>query len=139
MTTLLATSRTGELAIASENDIVSARKTVRNLATELGYGITDVTRIVTAVSELARNVFAYAGSGVMHWTVLDDGGSTGLELIFVDHGPGIADIQEAMRRGYSSVGSLGMGLPGAQRLMDELEITSALGEGTTVRVRKWCR
>jgi serine/threonine-protein kinase RsbT len=127
----------GEVAIKTEGDIVAARRTVRDAAVKAGFGITDVTRIVTAASELARNVFKYAGEGVMHWQHLEASGRTGLELRFVDHGPGIADIQLALQEGYSSGAGLGLGLPGAKRLMDELEIQSAPGQGTTITVKKW--
>ncbi len=130
---------TQEMFICSESDIVTARKTVRDLATRLGFGITDVTRIITAACELARNVFRYAGSGTMRWKQLDAGGRVGLELIFEDHGPGIANVQEALQEGYSTSKGLGMGLPGTKRLMDEMEIQSKLGEGTVVTVRKWRR
>src|SRR5512142_2778972 len=128
-----------EVNIGSEADIVVARKTVRDVATQMGFGITDVTRIITAAAELARNVFRYAGSGTMRWHRLDKDDKIGLELVFEDHGPGIADVQEVMREGYSTSKGLGMGLPGSKRLMDELEIHSTVGEGTVVIVRKWRR
>ena len=129
--------RQGELRINSEMDIVSARKTVREVAASIGFGATDVTRIVTAASELARNVSLYAGSGVMRWSVLDNESRTaGIELVFEDHGPGIENIEQAMERGYTTGGGLGMGLPGAERLMGELEIQSEVGKGTTVTIRK---
>ncbi len=129
----------GEVVIASEVDIVSARKAVRDAAVELGFGVTDVTRIVTAASELARNTFLYAGSGRMRWRCLSNGGKSAIELVFEDHGPGIADIKRVLQEGYTSSGGLGMGLPGTQRLMDEMEISSEPGKGTTVTVRKWRR
>lgn len=129
----------GEVAIASEVDIVSARKAVRDAAVELGFGVTDVTRIVTAASELARNTFLYAGSGRMLWRRLTNGGKSAIELVFKDSGPGISDITSVMREGYTSSGGLGMGLPGTKRLMDEMEISSEPGKGTTVTVRKWRR
>lgn len=129
----------GEIRIDDESHIVTVRKTVRNTATQLGFGITDVTRIVTAASELARNVFHYAGSGFMGWRTLDAGGSAGIELTFEDRGPGIANVEQAMQEGYSTSGGLGMGLPGTKRLMDEMEIRSEVGQGTRVTVRKWRR
>lgn len=129
--------RRGEVRIQSESDIIAARRTVREAATRLGFDITDVTRIVTAASELARNVFLYASSGSMRWRGLNTGGSVGIELTFDDNGPGIADIEQAMQEGYSTSRGLGMGLPGAKRLMDEMEIQSEVGKGTTVTVRKW--
>jgi serine/threonine-protein kinase RsbT len=126
-----------EVVIKTESDIVVARRAVREAATALGFGITDTTRIVTAASELARNVFKYAGEGVMRLRPLDNGGRAGIEATFVDHGPGIPDVAKAMEEGYSTSGGFGMGLPGAKRLMDEMEIQSALGKGTTVTIRKW--
>jgi serine/threonine-protein kinase RsbT len=129
----------GEVRIHSESDIVATRRTVRTAATQLGFGITDVTRIVTAASELARNVFRYAGSGIMRWQALDTGGRIGIELTFEDRGPGITDIEQAMEAGYTSGGGLGLGLPGAKRLMDEFEIASEIGKGTIVTTKKWHR
>jgi serine/threonine-protein kinase RsbT len=128
-----------ELIIDNENDIVIVRKTVRNAAVELNFGLTDVTRIVTAASELARNVFIYAGSGVMKWRALKANGVIGLELAFEDHGPGISNLEQAMQKGYSTSGGLGLGMKGVQNLMDEMEVQSQIGEGTTVVVKKWCR
>ncbi|HXT37711.1 MAG TPA: anti-sigma regulatory factor [Chloroflexota bacterium] len=129
----------GEVPIQDESHIVTVRTTVRDAASRMGFGITDVTRIVTAASELARNVFRYAGVGVMRWRALDDGGANGIELVFVDHGPGIADIELALREGFSSARGMGMGLPGSRRLMDDFDIQSTVGQGTTVTIRKWLR
>jgi len=131
--------RQGEFRIISENDIVMARKVVRDAATTLGFGITDVTRIVTAASELTRNIYHYAKSGVMLWRSLNQGNLVGLELTFKDHGPGIPDIEKAMEMGFSTGKGLGMGLPGSKRLMDEMTIESTVGKGTTVVVRKWLK
>jgi serine/threonine-protein kinase RsbT len=127
----------GEVSIDDESHIITVRKSVREVATRLGFGLTDVTRIITAASELARNIYTYAGSGVMHWRVLDAGTNTGIELTFIDHGPGIANLDQVMQEGYSTSGGLGMGLPGSKRLMDEFEIHSTAGLGTTVTVKKW--
>lgn len=129
----------GEVKIDAESDIVLARRAVRDAATVLGFATTDTTRIVTAASELARNTFKYAGAGVMQWRILNNGQSQGIELKFKDQGPGIANIDEALSEGFSTGGGLGMGLPGAKRLMDEMEILSAAGKGTTITVRKWRR
>lgn len=129
----------GNVPIKSENDIIATRQAVRKLATRLCFGVTDVTRIVTAASELARNIFLYAGAGVMRCSALDKNSSVGIELTFEDHGPGIPDIELAMKPGYGTSRGLGLGLPGAKRLMDEMEIHSEVGRGTTVRVRKWLR
>jgi serine/threonine-protein kinase RsbT len=127
----------GEVRIEAEVDIAVARRAVRDVASKIGFGTTEIARIVTAASELGRNVHKYAGSGVMHWRAVSNGTKSGLELRFEDHGPGIADIQEALREGYTTGGGLGMGLPGAKRLMDEMEIDSVPGKGTKVVVRKW--
>ena len=134
-----ATEERGTVPISSEGDIAAARKLVRNVAAAVGFGVTDVTRIVTAASELTRNVFRYAGSGVMRWHKIDSGTNIGIELIFEDHGPGIPDIQQAMEAGYTTGGGLGLGLPGAKRLMDEIHVESVIGQGTTVTVKKWRR
>lgn len=127
----------GEVRICSEGDIVVTRRTVRTVAAQLGFGTTDVTRIVTAASELARNAFLYAGSGVVRWQALDAGGRVGIELTFEDTGPGITDIEQAMQEGFTTGGGLGMGLPGAKRLMDEFEVASEVGKGTRVTAKKW--
>jgi len=131
--------REGEVSIRSESDIVQARKLVRSVAAEAGLGVTDVTRVVTAASELTRNIFHYAGEGTMTWRTLNTGARSGIELVFEDRGPGISNIDQAMERGYSTRGGLGLGLPGAKRLMDEMEIKSAPGQGTKIVVRKWLR
>ena len=129
----------GEIRISTESDIVTARRFVREAAAALGFGLVDVTRIVTAASELTRNIYQYAGSGVMRWRPLRHGGRSGLEIVFEDQGPGIADVEKAMELGFSTGKGLGLGLPGAKRLMDEMTIESKAGAGTTVRVRKWLK
>lgn len=127
----------GEMPIVSEGDVVTARRVVRKVASEAGFGLTDVTRIVTAASELTRNVFRYAGSGVLRWRSLQNNSTVGVEFVFEDYGPGIADIQQAMQEGFTTGGGLGLGLPGAKRLMDEFDIRSEPGKGTTVTITKW--
>jgi serine/threonine-protein kinase RsbT len=129
----------GEVAIDDEGDVIVVRKTAREVAAQLSFSLTDVTRIVTAASELARNIFLYAGSGVMKWRSLNGRSNVGIELTFDDHGPGITDLEQAMHEGYSTSGGLGLGLPGSRRLMDEMEITSNPGAGTSIVVRKWRR
>ena len=126
-----------ELSISSESDIVTARRTVRDAALKLGFSQTDVARIVTAASELARNVFRYAGSGVMRWRKVENGNRIAIELQFIDSGPGIDDVELALTEGYSTGGGLGLGLAGAKRLSDEFDIRSRVGEGTTITLRKW--
>lgn len=129
----------GQMPITGESDIVIVRQFVRDKAKSLGFGITDVTRIVTAASELTRNIYLYAGSGEMIWRELRQRHQIGIELTFQDQGPGIADIEAAMEAGFSTSGLLGLGLPGARRLMDEMEIQSQPGQGTMVTIRKWLR
>ncbi len=127
----------GEVPIETEGDIVLARRTVREVAGEAGFGLTDITRIVTASSELARNIFKYAGKGTLRWRCIENNDRQGLELQFVDHGPGIPDVELALQEGYSTSNGLGMGLPGVKRLMDEMQIQSSPGQGTTVTLKKW--
>lgn len=129
----------GQVEIESEGDLVTIRKVVREVATELGFGLTDVTRIVTAASELGRNTYVYAGLGVMRWRKVSSGGHIGIELVFDDHGPGITSIDQAMEPGFSTGKGLGLGLPGAKRLMDEMEIQSQANAGTTVTIRKYLK
>jgi serine/threonine-protein kinase RsbT len=129
----------GEVQIEAESDIAAARRVVREVATKVGFGVTETVRIVTAASELGRNVHKYAGKGTMYWRLLNNGLAMGIELRFEDHGPGIADLDQALKEGHSTGGGLGMGLPGAKRLMDEMEIRTGKGEGTTVTITKWRR
>lgn len=125
-----------EVGITDENDIVSARKAARSAAVALGFGLTDVTRIVTAASELARNINLYAGTGAMRCREVRRAEAIGLEVVFEDTGPGIPDVEQALTPGYSTRGGLGLGLPGVQKLMDEMEIESS-PRGTRVVTRKW--
>ena len=127
----------GDTPITIESDIVLARRKVREVATHIGFGPTDVTRIVTAASELARNIFQYAGKGTMHWRPIEEDGRAGLELRFVDQGPGIADVNMALQKGYSTGEGLGLGLSGTKRLMDVMEIESSPNQGTRITVKKW--
>lgn len=129
----------GELAIDTERDIVEARRMARELAMQAGFGCTDVTRIVTVASEMARNIYRYAGCGVMRWRRLAEERRAGLELQFVDSGPGIADLELALQPGYSTAASLGLGLPATRRLMDEVDIDTAVGRGTRITLKKWRR
>jgi len=130
------------LLLAGEDDMIMARRHAREVAIALGFGAVDQSRIVTAVSELTRNVLRYAEGGrgeVLIREITAGSGGRGIEIIVSDSGPGIADLEMAMHAGYTSGRGLGMGLPGTKRLMDELEIDSALGQGTVVTVRKWRR
>ena len=135
----MTSERVERVPIKSEGDIVAARRMVRDAAMEMGFGVTDVTRIVTAASELTRNIYRYAGSGFMRCREIKAGGRGALELTFEDSGPGLPDIERAMEMGYTTSGGLGLGLPGAKRLMDEMEIHSEVGKGTTVTVKKWLK
>jgi serine/threonine-protein kinase RsbT len=125
------------VAINSDQDIVTARQKGRALATELGFSTGDATLIATAISELARNIVSYARRGEITLKIVDASGRQGISVIASDDGPGIPDIRQAMRDGFSTSGSLGLGLPGVRRLMDEFEITSQRGRGTIVAVKKW--
>jgi serine/threonine-protein kinase RsbT len=135
----MSTDHRSRIHVNSEGDIVTVRRAVRDAAKDVGFGVTDLTRIVTAVSELTRNITLYAGRGEVRWRGVSSRGSRGIELIFEDHGPGIADLELALEKGYSTSGGLGLGLPGAKRLMDEMEIETEPGEGTRITVRKWLR
>ena len=130
------------LAIAGGADIVAARQAAREAARRLGFGLVDQSRIATAVSELTRNVVRYATGGQGRMAIRELPPSTrgtGIEIVVADDGPVIANIDEAMRAGVTSGPGLGMGLPGTRRLMDEMDLDSALGRGTTVTIRKWHR
>ncbi len=126
-----------DVGIEREEDVVKARQKGRELAAALGFSSTDQTLIATAISELARNIVSYAGRGTIGLSRIEAAGRTGIMIVAHDDGPGIADIQLAMRDGYSTGNSLGVGLPGARRLVDELEVQSTVGVGTTVTLRKW--
>jgi len=125
--------------IEHEADIVAARQKSRELAASVGFSSTDQTIIALAVSEIARNIVSYAQRGEIGFTVHAGAGRRGLEIVARDQGPGIQNIDLAMRDGYSTARSLGMGLPGARRVMDEFEIASTVGQGTVVTMRKWLR
>lgn len=125
------------MAINSDQDIVVARQKGRALATELGFSSGDATLIATAISELARNIVSYARQGEIALRLVNGLNRQGIAIVASDDGPGIHDIRQALRDGFSTSGSLGMGLPGVRRLMDEFEITSKPGRGTIVAVKKW--
>jgi serine/threonine-protein kinase RsbT len=125
------------VAINSDQDIVLARQKGRALASEFGFGAGDATLIATAISELARNIVSYARKGEIRLKMVSNTQRQGLMIIASDDGPGIPDVRQAMRDGFSTSGSLGMGLPGVRRLMDEFEIASQPGRGTIVTVKKW--
>ena len=124
-------------SIDTEASLVTVRSRVRATAVQLGFGIVDQTKLVTAASELARNVLRYAEGGRMVVDELHDGQRHGIRVTFQDDGPGIPDLELALRDGYSTGESLGIGLPGAKRLVDDLTIDSALGRVTTVVITTW--
>lgn len=123
--------------IEQESDIVTARQVGRNMSKLFGFGTITQSRIATSISELARNIYLYAGTGTITISPLEREGVIGLQITANDSGPGIPDIRQALDDGYSTSGALGAGLPGVRRMMDEFEIHSTLGEGTRVVVVKW--
>ena len=125
------------VTLAEAGDIVKARQLVRTRAVEAGFGLVDQTKIVTAASELARNTIDYGRGGTLRIEMLSDDLRKGLRLTFEDKGPGIPDIEVALRDGYTTGTGLGLGLSGSRRLVNEFEIHSVVGEGTRVRVTRW--
>jgi serine/threonine-protein kinase RsbT len=130
-------AKSESLPLISEQDIVVARQTIRRAAQEIGLSIVDQTKIVTAASELARNALVYGGGGILTWEIMSQNGRHGLRLKVSDKGPGIKDLALAMKDGWTSGTGLGLGLPGAKRLVNEFEISSQPGVGTTVTVTRW--
>jgi serine/threonine-protein kinase RsbT len=129
--------RDEQLPIATEYDVVIARQTVRKWAAELGFNLVDQTKVLTAASELARNVLVHGGGGTARLEILNDGSRRGLRLTFEDQGPGIPDIELALRDGYTTGSGLGLGLGGSKRLVSDFDITSTVGKGTRVTITKW--
>jgi serine/threonine-protein kinase RsbT len=125
------------VSIRSDQDIVVARQKGRSLAMALEFSSGDATLIATAISELARNIVSYAAEGEIRLQAINGGARKGIQITARDDGPGIADVEQALRDGFSTSGSLGLGLPGVLRLVDEFEIHSGKNRGTTVTVRKW--
>lgn len=123
--------------IRSSEDVVMVRQAVREFAKSAGFSLVDETKIVTAASELARNVIQYGGGGTVRLEGLNDDVRRGVRLVFEDQGPGIADLDLALRDGYSTGGGLGLGLSGARRLANEFEIDSRPGVGTRVAITRW--
>jgi serine/threonine-protein kinase RsbT len=126
-----------ELSLFSSEDVVLVRQAVRQWASELGFGLVDQTKLVTAASELARNAVIYGGGGTARLERIAEGSRQGLRVTFADNGPGIADIGQAMKDGFTTGGGLGLGLGGAKRLSDEFEIHSQPGQGTRVWFLRW--
>jgi serine/threonine-protein kinase RsbT len=125
------------VSIASDMDIVKARQEGRRIASDVGFSLTDMVLIATAISELARNIVRYARNGEIEITSLSNSAHSGISIIARDEGPGIKDVDQVMQVGFSTSAGLGLGLPGVRRLMDEFEIQSKLGRGTTVITKKW--
>lgn len=125
------------MAINSDQDIVLARQKGRAMAVELTFSSGDATLIATAISELARNLVSYARTGKVMLRRIQGSSRVGIQIIAADEGPGIPDVRQALRDGFSTSGSLGLGLPGVRRLMGEFSIASQSGQGTTVTVKKW--
>lgn len=129
--------RTLVLSIRTGDDAVEVRKSIRETAQQLGMGLIACTKLVTAASELARNVLDHAGGGRCEVTVISSGGRRAVQAVFIDSGPGIENIKEALGDGYSTGNGLGMGLGGSKRLVNEFEIESEVGQGTRITIRQW--
>ncbi len=125
--------------MSSDIDLVIARREGRAMAEQLGLSSSEATLVATAISELARNIVNYAKRGEIHLGLISNGTKRGLSVVARDQGPGIADIRLALQAGYSTSGGLGLGLPGVRRIMDEFDIASEPGRGTTITVIKWKR
>jgi serine/threonine-protein kinase RsbT len=126
-----------KMLIEKEQDVVPFRNRVKEYAVKIGMSLVNQTKLITAASELVRNMLKYAGGGVTIIEVISQGRDNGIRLIFQDKGPGIKDIPQAMKDGFSTGKSLGLGLPGTKRLVNEFDIKSIVGEGTTVTIIKW--
>jgi serine/threonine-protein kinase RsbT len=127
------------LTVTTDADVVRVRQAARDLAVAAKFSLVDQTKLVTATSELARNTLVYGGGGEVEATIVQRLGRTGIQLVFSDQGPGIADVELALTDGWSSGTGMGLGLSGTRRLVDEFEIDSAPGAGTRVRILKWRR
>lgn len=125
------------MLIVKEQDVVLFRNRVKEYAVKIGMGLVNQTKLITAASELVRNMLKYASGGAVLIEVITKGRENGIRLTFNDQGPGIPNVLEAMKDGFSTGKSLGLGLPGAKRLVSEFEIKSTVGEGTTVSIIKW--
>ena len=127
------------IPVTADVDVVTARQRGRELAAQAGFSSGDQTVIAAAISEIARNILNYAKRGEVQLTVVTNGDKQGVVIVARDQGPGIPDVQRALEDGYSTSGGLGLGLPGARRLMDDFDVTSTVGKGTTVTMKKWRR
>ena len=127
------------IPVTADVDVVTARQRGRELAAQAGFSSGDQTVIAAAISEIARNILNYAKRGEVLLSVVTNGDRQGVMIVARDQGPGIPDVQRALEDGYSTSGGLGLGLPGARRLMDDFDVTSSIGKGTTVTMKKWRR
>ncbi|OJF15294.1 ATP-binding protein [Couchioplanes caeruleus] len=127
------------IAVSSDQDVVRVRQLVRTVAVAVKLSLVDQTKLVTAASELARNTLVYGGGGTVEVTRVENGRRAGIRIVFADQGPGIPDLDQALTDGFTTGGGLGLGLSGARRLVDEFDIDTTVGRGTTVSVTKWCR
>jgi serine/threonine-protein kinase RsbT len=125
------------MRIAKELDMVVFRNRLKEFAVKIGMGLVNQTKLITAASELSRNMLRYAGGGVVLIEIINGQRQNGLRVTFSDTGPGIPDVKEAMKDGFSTGKSLGLGLPGAKRLVSEFDIKSTVGKGTTITITKW--
>ena len=131
--------KTTEVPLRAQEDVVVVRQTTRSYAVGMGFSLVDQTKFVTAASELARNTVIHGGGGMARIEALEKGGRKGIRLTFEDRGPGIADIEQALRDGYSTGNGLGLGLGGAKRLASEFSIESSRGNGTRVTITQWAK
>jgi serine/threonine-protein kinase RsbT len=136
MTTPTMTER---ITVGSDQDVVRVRQLVRTVAVDVKLSLVDQTKLVTAASELARNTLVYGGGGTVEVSRIENGRRQGIRIVFADQGPGIPDLDLALTDGYTTGGGLGLGLSGARRLVDEFDIDTRVGEGTSITVTKWCR
>ncbi len=125
------------IAIEKEHDVIFFRNRIKEMASKIGMGLVNQTKLITAASELVRNMLRYANGGKVTINIVSHLSKSGLQLVFADKGPGIRDISLAMKEGYSTDKSLGLGLPGAKKLADEFDIKTVVGKGTTVTILKW--
>ncbi|MEU4559141.1 ATP-binding protein [Actinoplanes sp. NPDC023936] len=133
------TEESQRLPVSTDQDVVRVRQLVRTVAVAVKLSLVDQTKLVTAASELARNTLVYGGGGEVVVSRVRSDRRPGIRIVFADQGPGIADLDLALTDGYTTGGGLGLGLSGARRLVDEFEIQTEVGKGTTITVTKWCR
>jgi serine/threonine-protein kinase RsbT len=126
-----------KISIQKEQDVVLFRNRIKEVATKIGMSLVNQTKLITAASELVRNMLRYGGGGITHLEVISRNSIPGVRLVFQDEGPGIEDVTLAMKDGFSTGKSLGLGLPGAKRLVNDFQIKSELGKGTTVTIIRW--